>query len=201
VPLWIGGHVLGLASWILALVAFAGLRDAQGARGPAARVGWSLLLLGAVLQSGVLYGEAFYYPALAGAAPGIAGDGGPLGELPAAFLYLLPNLVVIAGAAGVAFRAAYGLLPATAVRTFALGAIMIALPPFSELLLQVGSVVYAGGLVWLGVALLRSRRASSGGSHSSGSAANGNGTGNAASPAAVQAASTRRPATAAAHEE
>lgn len=161
---WIVDHVIGLVSWILALVAFAGIAvvaashggwDVGVRRGRAAVTGWGLLLLAGVLQSGVLYGEAFYYPALAGAAPSVGGEESPLGELPAALLYLVPNLILIVGAVTVAATVRASGLRYPAVLAFAVGAVLIAFPPISELILQIGALVYAVGLVWVGIDLTR----------------------------------------------
>ena len=161
-PLWIPVHATGLAVVALSLGGIAGLAILHGRRwGRLGTVAVAVTVVGLVAATGLAALEAFAFPAVARADPGLLDFDGPIaGSLGFLVLAGLAVLWLLGSALlGVAVARA-GVLPRAPALLLAVGAVSFAVfeGPFVPVLGTASVVLFGAGQIWLGVVLAREGR-------------------------------------------
>jgi hypothetical protein len=158
-PFWTAMHAAGLAVVALSLAGVAGLALLHRGRwGRLGAVAVAVTVVGLVATAGLTAIEAFTFPAVARADPGLLAFDGPIAGTPA--FWILGGLAALwllgEGLVGIAVARA-GVLPRAPAILLAVGAFSFAAfeGPFVPVLGPASVVVLAAGQVWVGVALLR----------------------------------------------
>lgn len=158
-PLWTLTHAVGLAVVALWLGGIAGLALLHDGRwGRLGTVAVPLTVVGLVATAALSAIEAFAFPAVAHANPGLLDFDGPIAGRPA--FWILGGLAVLwlLGSAllGIAMARAR-VLPRAPALVFAAGAVSFAAfeGPFVPVAGPVAVVLFAAGQVWLGVTVER----------------------------------------------
>ncbi len=161
---WVPMHAGLVLAAILSLVGWSGLYAPRADRlGRLGAIGFALVVPGLVMAACLFYAEAFLLPVIAAHAPEVfAWDGPVVTSWAAVISASLAGLWVLGLALlGLALRRS-AIVPAGAALTLTVGAIAFAVlaGPFVPVLGPLSTVVFAGGHVWIGAALVTgSRRA------------------------------------------
>ncbi len=158
-------HSLAVFGLVLILFGLTGIYTVQAqAVGRLGLLGYVLSFVACALLVGVSYSDAYVYPTVAAAAPHLFDLAGALVNGPIVLAYALPSVGLLLGALllGVATLRAQKLSRA-ATLCFLLGAVLLNLPPQPQgpvplLVIDLGAVVWAVGLGWLGLTLERASK-------------------------------------------
>ena len=160
---WIADHAIGVIGMLLGLIGLIGLYARQANQaGTLGLAGFLILFLGMGLSLGVVFGEAFFLPAVAVAEPRLLGEANPLSVMPAALMYVVPAMLFALGCVlfGIATMRA-GVLPRWA-GTLLIGGLLFYFPsgpdfPIPAFVITASIGLYGLAQAWLGIALWNNR--------------------------------------------